>query len=118
MTAAAHDEFVLVPGYFGQRVRGKLAGQRKSRDWSVSPTDDDRLIIQADGCIGAFDVKSGVGVLNTRGGYFPHLSAALGARAFKFPTEFVAACLRACPSLDGETTRGGVTLMHTVQVIR
>ena len=111
-------QFELVPGYFGPQVKGKLAGQRKARTWSVQPTSiEGCLIVQADGAIGRFDFRTRKGVLNTKGGYFPHLDARLGAKPFEFPAEFVKLALEACPSLDGETTRGGVTIMHTVQVI-
>lgn len=109
-------EFKVVPGYFGPKVEGKLGKMRKTRTWSVMPTSEEgRLIVQADGAIGTFDFRTGKGRLNTKGEYFPHLAV---AAPFDFPPEFVRACLEACPSLDGETTRGGVTIAHTVEIIR
>lgn len=75
------------------------------------------LIVQADKAIGQFDFRTRKGVLNTKGEYFPYLNAALGAKPYEFPDEFVKLCLEACPSLDGETSRGGVTVMHTVRTI-
>lgn len=110
--------FTIVPGYFGPRVRGKLAGQRKERSFSVSPTSEGKIMVQAEGCIGEFDFRTRKGVFNTKGGYFLHLSKALGARDFEFPAEFVRLALEVCPALDSETTRGGVTIVNTVQVIR
>lgn len=110
--------YELVPGYFGPRVRGKLAGQRKSRDWCVSPVDDGTIMVQGDGCIGQFDFRTRAGILNTKGEYFPHLSPALGAKSYEFPAEFVRLCLEACPGLDSESTRGGVTVVNTIRTIR
>lgn len=114
-----HDEFILEPSAFGARVVGKLGTMRKARKWSVMPTDQEgRIIVQADGAIGQFDYRTGKGVLNTRGEYFVHLSRIAGAREFDFPTEFVAACLRACPALDSETDTGrGVVIVNTVRTI-
>lgn len=109
--------FEIVPGYFGPRVKGKLAGQRKERTFTVQPTDDDRIIVQADGCIGSFDVRTGKGVLNTKGQYFAHLNKIMGAVEFEFPKEFVRLCLEAAPALDSETSRGGVTVVNTVRTI-
>jgi hypothetical protein len=56
--------------------------------------------------------------LNTKGEYFPHLSPALGAKPYEFPAEFVRLALEACPGLDSESTRGGVTVVNTVRTIR
>jgi hypothetical protein len=110
-------DFEMVPGYFGPRVRGKLAGQRKARDWSVSPVDDGSILVQGDGCIGQFDFRTRRGVLNTKGEYFLHLSAALGAKRYEFPAEFVRLCLEACPGLGSESSRGGVTVVNTIRTI-
>lgn len=107
----------LVDGYFGKCVEAKLDKMRKPRRWSVMPTDRDTLIVQAENAIGEFNFRTRDGILNTTGGYFPHLHPALGAKRFEFPAEFVALCLEACPSMDGETSRGGVTLVHTVKTI-
>jgi hypothetical protein len=111
------NTFEMIPGYFGPRVRGKLAGQRKARDWSVRPVDDGSIIVQGDGCIGQFDFKTRQGVLNIKGEYFPHLSRALGAKPYEFPAEFVRLCLEACPALDSESSRGGVTVVNTIRTI-
>lgn len=111
------SEFEIVPGYFGPHVKGKLAGQRKAREYSVQPTSDDRIIVQADGCIGIFDVHNGKGYFNTKGGYFLHLNAMLGAKPYAFPAEFVRLCLEASPALDSTVTRGGVTVHTTVKML-
>lgn len=111
------NSFELVPGYFGPRVRGKLAGQRKARDWSIQPVDDGSIIVQSDGAIGQLDFRTRRGVLNTRGEYFPHLHAALGAKPYEFPAEFVRLALEACPGLGSETSRGGVTVVNTIRTI-
>lgn len=57
------NKFEMTTGYFGPRVRGKLAGQRKARDWSVSPVDDGTILVQGDGCIGQLDFRTRKGVL-------------------------------------------------------
>lgn len=111
------NDFEMVPGYFGPRVRGKLAGQRKARDWTVQPVDDGSIIVQADGAIGQLDFRTRRGVLNVKGEYFPHLSPALGAKPYEFPAEFVRLALEACPGLDSESTRGGVTIVNTIKTI-
>jgi hypothetical protein len=110
-------DFEMVPGYFGPRVRGKLAGQRKARDWSIQPVDDGTIIVQADGAIGQLDFRTRRGVLNTRGEYFPHLSAALGAKPYEFPAEFVRLALECCPALGSESSRGGITVVNTIRTI-
>lgn len=112
------NTYELVPGYFGPRVRGKLAAMRKPRDWSVSPVDDGSIMVQADGAIGQFNFRSRKGILNTKGEYFLHLSPALGAKPYEFPAEFVRLCLEACPGLGSESSRGGVTVEHTIRTIR
>lgn len=111
------SDFEMVPGYFSPRVRGKLAGQRKARDWSISPVDDGSIIVQADGAIGQLDFRTRKGVLNVRGGYFPHLSRVLGAKPYEFPTEFVRLALECCPALGSESSRGGVTVVNTIRTI-
>lgn len=109
-----YGEFKIVPGYFGPKVEGKLGTMRKPREFSVSPRSDGTIQVQADKCIGLFDFRTRAGLLNTKGGLYPHLS---GAGRYTFPVDFVAACLAACPSLDSETTRGGVTIVNTIKVI-
>lgn len=70
---------------------------RKPQEFAVNPTSDDRIMVQSDKAIGLFDYRTGLGVLNTKGCYFPHLSRAAGAVTYQFPPEFVAAALEACP---------------------
>lgn len=112
------NDFEMVPGYFGPRVRGKLATMRKPRDWSVQPEDNgEYIVVQGDGSIGRFNLKTRKGVLNMRGEYFPHLSPALGAKPYEFPAEFVRLCLEACPGLGSESSRGGVTVVNTIRTI-
>lgn len=99
------------------RVTAKLGGQRKARQWSVQPVDTGELIVQTEGAIGKFWPQTGKGVLNLKGGYFPHLAAFMGATEFEFPEAFVAACMAACPEPGGETSFGGVTFVHSVRTI-
>jgi hypothetical protein len=99
-------------------VTAKLARMRKAQEFSVMPVEDgEELIVQSDKSIGRFNFRTGAGVLNTKGAYFPHLSKFLGAEPFTFPAEFVAECLQACPSLDGQTVYGGGAFIieHTVR---
>jgi hypothetical protein len=99
-------------------VVGKLDKMRKPQEFTVLPREDgETLVVQSDKSIGSFNLRTGVGVLNTKGCYFPHLSAALGAKPFTFPSEFVAACLAACPALDSKTEFGGVTFVNTIKTI-
>jgi hypothetical protein len=109
--------FELVPGYFGPQVKGKLAGQRKARTWSVRPADDGSIYVQADDATGRFDFRTRKGVLGLKGSTFLHLNRALGAIDFEFPEEFVRLCLEACPALGSESSRGGVTMVNTIKVI-
>ena len=97
-------------------VTAKLSGMRKTREWIVMPTSDDRIIVQTDGAIGIFDWRSGNGRLSTKGGYFPHLAI---AKPFVFPVEFIRACLRACPSFGGQHTEchGALIIEHTAKII-
>lgn len=100
------------------RIEAKLGRMRKPQSFVVMPTDDgEHLIVQSDKSIGRFNWRTGKGVLNIKGCYFPHLSKVLGAEEYEFPAEFVAEAMKACPSLDGQTTMGGVTIMHTVTEI-
>lgn len=117
MTDVVFGDFTVVPGYFNPHVVGKLHKMRKAQEFTVQPASDGTLFVQSDKSIGKFDFKTGKGVLNVKGSYFPHLSPVLGAFAFEFPTDFVKACLEACPALDSETSRGGVTVVNTIKVI-
>jgi hypothetical protein len=100
----------------GRYVHAKLATMRKAREWSIQPTSDDRIIVQtgygSKGAIGIFGFD-GVGRLTTKGAHFPHLAL---ATPYTFPAGFVAACLDVSQPLDSESTYGGVTVAHTVQV--
>jgi hypothetical protein len=117
MTQEAFGEFTIVPGYFGPQVRGKLANMRKPQTFIVQPASDGTIYVQSEKSTGKFDFRTRKGVLNTRGTTFAHLTPMLGAVEFEFPTDFVKACLEACPAQDSETTRGGVTVVNTVKVI-
>lgn len=118
--------YQVVSGFLGSRsVMAKLGNQRKVRAYMVQATSDDRIIVSegygSKGTIGTFAVDAGNtrtgtpnGLLTFEGAHFPHLAL---ARPFEFPRAFILACLEACQSLDSEATQGGVTVMHTVQVI-
>lgn len=103
------------------RVEAKLHTMRKPQSFHVSPTSDGRVMVQSDKSIGMFDFRTGKGVLNTKGCYFPHLNKVLGAFPYTFPPEFVSACLEACPALDSITVYGSggttvLTVVNTVQI--
>jgi hypothetical protein len=105
---------------FGRQVTAKLANMRKPQEFTVMPADDgETVIVQSDKSIGRFNMRTGEGILNTKGAYFPHLSKMLGAVPYIFPAEFVRDCLDACPSLDGQTSflGGAVIVQHTVKSI-
>jgi hypothetical protein len=108
-------DFTLTRGYFGPRVTGKLGRMRKPQSWSVLPMNDGRIMVQSDKSIGCFDPETGEGRLNTAGSYFPHLSV---AAPFTFPRDFVTLAREAMLPRGEETTRGGVTIVNDVQVIR
>jgi len=75
-------------------VTAKLSNMRKEQDFIVYPTSNKgNVIVQSDKSIGAFDIKTGEGVLNTKGCYFPHLQPLCGAKPYKFPTDFVLQCI-------------------------
>jgi hypothetical protein len=74
-------------------VVARFAGMRKARAWTVMPTSDDRIIIQADGAIGIFDWRSGEGRVCTKGGYFPILG--LRRCIFFRPISFAHVCKHA-----------------------
>jgi hypothetical protein len=126
MAAAEQEHYPVRSGPLGGRyVIAKLGTQRKAREYMVQATSDDRIIVSegygSKGTIGTFAVDAGNiaagkpnGLLTFDGAHFPHLAL---ARPFEFPRGFIAACLEACQPLDSETTQGGVTVMHTVQVI-
>jgi hypothetical protein len=100
-------------------VTAKLGTQRKAQTYTVMPTSDGKIMVQSDKAIGEFYPQTGKGMLNIKGSYYPYLSRRLGAVEYQFPADFVAECVRVCPT-PGETTSlaGGVVLMHnTVQVV-
>jgi hypothetical protein len=109
--------YEIVDGYFGPKVRGKLGRQRKPQTYSVMPRSDGLVMVQGDSAIGVFDPATRQGRLNIKGGYFPHLNYALGAEDYEFPANFVALAMEVMPEPGGETSRGGVTVVHTVKVI-
>lgn len=69
----------------------KLANMRKPQNWIVVPASDEAgfITVQSDKSIGRFNPETGVGVLNTKGQYFMHLNAIMGAQPFTFPKEFI-----------------------------
>jgi hypothetical protein len=76
-------------------VTAKLGNMRKPQEFVIyPPSDKDNIIVQSDKSIGAFNIKTGEGVLNTKGCYFPHLNPICGAKPFVFPTDFVLACIK------------------------
>ena len=100
-------------------VTAKIGNMRKPQRFHVSPTDDNRIMIQSDKSIGLFDFRTRQGILNTKGSYFPHLNPSLGAKRYEFPAEFVQACLEACPALDSVSVLGGgvAYVDNTVKII-
>lgn len=98
-------------------VNAKLANQRKVQHYLVSPTSDGRIMVQSDKSIGMFDFRTRQGVLNTKGCYFPHLSAYMGAKPYEYPRAFVSACLEVCPALDSEIEIPGGIMQSTVEII-
>jgi hypothetical protein len=111
-------DFSITPGYSGPKVKGKLGSQRKPQEYVIQPCSDGQIIVQGDSAIGKFDPDTREGVLNIKGSYFIHLSSAmLGAKKYTFPEEFVTLVKQVCPAPGSETSRGGVTIVNTVQVI-
>jgi hypothetical protein len=99
-------------------VTAKIANMRKPQEFVVYLTSDKgNIIVQSDKCIGSFDAKTGIGLLNTKGCYFPHLSQFMGAKQFTFPTEFVLQCMAAqtdTGDLIGQSAITGKVYMGTV----
>ena len=58
-----------------KHVTAKLGNMRKSQDFIVYPHQEgsDKIVVQSDKSIGMIDPKTGTGILNTKGCYFPHL---------------------------------------------
>lgn len=102
-------------------VTAKLGTMRKPQEFVVyPPSDKGRVIFQSDKAIGAFDIKTGEGILNTKGCYFPHLNQALGAQPYTFPQDFVLQCIGAymgTGSLIGTHPVTGAIYMGTVTEI-
>lgn len=67
----------------------KLGKMRKPQRFVTYPRKSatEPIVIQSDKAIGKFDPKTGEGVMNFRGQYFLHLSAALGAERFTLPAD-------------------------------
>jgi hypothetical protein len=110
-------QFRLTKGFFGPHVTGKLHTMRKEQDFSVLPASDGSVYVQSDKSTGSFDPATGKGILNTKGTTFFHLTKLGGAFDFDFPKDFVTLCAEAMLPRGEETTRGGVTLVNTVEVI-
>lgn len=100
-----------------KRATLKLDSMRKYQEFLVSPTSDNRFMIQSDKSIGIFDIKTGIGKLNTKGCYFVHLD--WGSKPYTLTPEQLSECLKACSSLGGTTSLAGgsVIAMNTVTVI-
>ncbi len=62
---------------------------RKPQEFCIQPlkATDTTVTIQSDKAIGRFDLKTGKGMLNTKGCYFPHLNPALGAVEYTLSEE-------------------------------
>jgi hypothetical protein len=92
-------------------ITAKLASMRKPQTFVVYPRADDRapVVVQSERAIGRFDPHTGEGVLNWRGPhekYFHHLSPALGAEPYTFPSDFVAQAVSNEPLPDDEVGPG------------
>ncbi len=64
---------------------------RKPQEFCINPikATDTTVIIQSDRSIGRFDLKTGKGMLNTKGCYFQHLNPAYGAIEYTLPEEYL-----------------------------
>ncbi len=82
-------------------VTAKLGSMKKAKDFVVQRDQKGHYLVQAKNVIGKFDGK-GRGLLNTKGGYFHHLTPFLGAKAYMFPADFVQQCQEIF-MLPGET---------------
>lgn len=100
-------------------ITAKLGTMRKAREWVVQVTSNGRIMIQADKAIGLFNPSTGEGLLNTNGGYGPHLHPALGAKRFTFPRDFIEECQAALDANGPETALAGgaVIIKNTVEEI-
>lgn len=98
-------------------VTAKLGAMRKPQRFLISPMSTGEILVQSAKSIGKFDPATGVGILNTKGSYFPHLHPVMGAKPFTYPAEFVAEAVKVCPEPGGSRTIGGVTIVNTVEVI-
>jgi hypothetical protein len=100
-------------------VTAKLGTMRKPQEFSVRPMSDGRVIVTSDKSTGTFDPLTGQGVLNQKGAYFVHLSAALGAKPYTYPAEFIAECRAVVTGQVPETVLAGgaVRLTNMVTVV-
>lgn len=80
---------VEVLGIKGKWVTAKIGRQRKARDFIAFKDDKGNIIAQGDDCIFQINPETREAVYNLKGGYFPHLSPLLGAKAGKVPQEFI-----------------------------
>lgn len=79
-----------------KEVSLKLSNMRKPQSFVVYPfkADAKEFIIQSDKSIGQFNRETGVGVLNTKGSYFPDL---LFAKPYTLTRQELEACLENQP---------------------
>lgn len=92
-------------------VSAKLGNMRKAQDFIVYPIQgSDRVVIQSDTRIAAFNPETGVGVLSEakpNGAYFMHLS--FNTIPIVLPRELVEKILGHAPQV-GDTIGGGVQI--------
>ena len=92
-------------------IAAKLGTMRKAQSFTVYPMGSDGSItVQSDKSIGVFNPATGKGLLNTKGGYFIHLSRSAGAVPYEFPADFVTACIAAVPK-KGAQIGGGIVVI-------
>jgi hypothetical protein len=92
-------------------ITAKLGNMRKAVEWTVYPGGDnaERIIIQSDHRIAAFDKTTGEGVLSrsTTNPGFAHLNPFLRPEKVTVPKEVIDACIAAQPH-KGQHIGGGV----------
>ena len=100
-------------------ITARLAGQRKDQTYIISPMSDGQVMLQSSKAIGIFDPVTGEGILNIKGCYFPHLHAALGAKAYSLPPEILVEVNRLIPNPQGVTVLGGgvAIVQNMIEVI-
>lgn len=82
-----------------KRIQAKLGKMRKPQEFIVYPKQEgsNRVVIQSDKAIAAFNPDTGKGLLNIKGCYFVHLNHLAGAIDYQFPKDFIEACIEARP---------------------